>query len=119
MIVQSCSPATPSAQPSHTPRLMHLPRVAEVVLVLPHDLGHVAEVARLVLPEPERDGGLQLLLPGFFDAMRHYRQLSGWARLSKGKSSTMAVVVQAGGGAEEGGAGGEEGGDKNDGAVEH
>ena len=50
LIVQSWKPATPSAHPSHTPLRQDAPRPREVAPVLPHDLGDVAVVVRLLLP---------------------------------------------------------------------
>src|SRR5262245_61137195 len=49
----------------------HLPRVAEVVAILPRDLRHVAKMVRLGLAETERDGRFDFVFPGFLDAMRH------------------------------------------------
>ena len=50
-IVQSCRPATPRAQPSHTPLVSTSQRVLGVAAVGPGHLGHVAVVVRLLQPD--------------------------------------------------------------------
>ena len=51
-MVQSCSPATPSAQPSHTPLVSTSTRVLRVGPVGPGHLDHVAVVVGLLLADP-------------------------------------------------------------------